>query len=83
MTAGIIPFPPARRGSLVASIARRALELSPTAGEQHIQHSLKVQVIVMRRKGVAENLIERERVGLESAVRARIWNAVMRPHGSR
>ena len=79
MTAEIIPFPTARRLRLVFSIARRALELNPATGEQHIRQSLKVQATVMRRKGVAEGLIARDVIGLESSVRALIWDAVMAP----
>ena len=83
MTADVIPFPAARHLALVNSITRRALELNPTAGEQHIRRSLEVQATVMRRKGIAEDLIARETAGLDSAVRALIWNAVMAPRGAR
>lgn len=76
MTA-LIPFPAARRLDLVASIARRALELTPECGEKHIRRSVGLQVIVMRRKGIAEHLVKREAVALEGAIRALIWNAVM------
>ena len=83
MTAVVIPFPCARRVALVRSIARRALELNPAAGEQHIRRSLDVQATVMRRRGVAEDLISREANGLDGAVRALIWDAVMAPSGTR
>ncbi len=81
MIAAIIPFPAARRRGLVLSIARRALELSPAAGEEHIQRSIKLQATVMRRKGIADDLIAREETGLAGAVRALIWDAVMAPSG--
>lgn len=77
----VIPFPAARRLALVASIARRALELNPAAGEQHIRRSVEVQATAMRRRGIAEELIAREAAGLGSAVRALIWDAVMAPRG--
>jgi hypothetical protein len=79
----VIPFPAARRLSLVSSITRRALELNPAAGEQHIRRSLDVQATVMRRKGIAENLIARETASLDGAIRALIWNAVMAQRGDR
>lgn len=79
MTAAVIPFPAARRVDLVASIARRALELPPHAGEQHIRRSVDLQATVMRRKGVSEDLIEREKAALDSAVRVLIWDAVLAP----
>ncbi|MCK1603907.1 hypothetical protein IVB02_21320 [Bradyrhizobium sp. 166] len=83
MTAEMIPFPAARRVDLVRSVVRRALELPPHAGEQHITRSLDLQAIVMRRKGIAEGLIAKERIGLESAIRQGIWSVVMRPRGAR
>jgi hypothetical protein len=83
MSAALIPFPTARRRDLVAGIARRALELSPAAGEQHIRRSLELQATVMRRKGIAEDLIVREAAGLDVAVRMLIWDAVMMPRGAR
>ncbi|WP_028332792.1 DUF6074 family protein [Bradyrhizobium sp. USDA 3256] len=79
MTAAVIPFPAARRVDLVASIARRALELPPQAGEQHIRRSVDLQATVMRRKGVSEDMIDREKVALDGAVRASIWDAVLAP----
>jgi hypothetical protein len=82
MTATIVPFPTARRVSLVHGIARRALERNPSAGEQYISHSLKVQATVMRRKGVSEDLIARETASLDAAVRVLIWDAVVTPRGA-
>ncbi|MHC2585382.1 DUF6074 family protein [Bradyrhizobium diazoefficiens] len=73
----LIPFPAARRLDLVASISRRALELSPEAGEKHIQRSLDLQATVMRRKGIGEDLIARDVAELSGAIRAFIWHAVM------
>ncbi|QOZ52863.1 DUF6074 family protein [Bradyrhizobium sp. CCBAU 53338] len=75
--ADLIPFPAARRFDLVAGITRRALELSPEAGEKHIQRSLDLQATVMRRKGIGENLIVRDVADLSAAIRAGIWQAVM------
>lgn len=83
MSSVIIPFPAARRHDLVHSIARRSLQLHPAAGEQHIRHSLKLQATVMRRKGVAEELIARDIAGLDGAIRALIWTTVMAPRGAR
>ncbi|MGY4572599.1 hypothetical protein ACVWY5_005669 [Bradyrhizobium sp. USDA 3256] len=33
----------------------------------------------MRRKGVSEDMIDREKVALDGAVRASIWDAVLAP----
>lgn len=81
MTAEMIPFPAARRVDLVRSIVRRALELPAQAGEHHIVRSLDLQAIVMRRKGVTEDRIARERISLETAIRQRLWDVVMKPRG--
>jgi Family of unknown function (DUF6074) len=84
MTAEVLPFPASHRRVLVASIARRALELCPDAGEQHIRRSVDVQATVMRRKGIAEDLIRREALSLDGAVRALMWDAVLSsPRGGR
>jgi hypothetical protein len=78
VSARVIPFPAYRRRDLICSIARRVFELSPEAGEKHIRRSFDGPATVMRRKGVEEPLIAREPVGLEAAVRAVIWHAVVR-----
>jgi hypothetical protein len=72
----VIPFPIVRRQALVLSIARRALEISPAAGGRHIVRSLELQAVAMRRRGIAEEHIQRELRALESAVCARMWNVV-------
>jgi hypothetical protein len=78
MTARMIPFPAARR-----IIVRRALELPPHAGERHISRSVDLQATIMRRKGVPEELIAKERISLEGTIRQRIWDVVMRLRGAR
>jgi hypothetical protein len=78
VSASIIPFPATRRRDLIHSIARRVFELSAEAGEKHIRRSLKGQATVMRRKGVEEPLIAHDAIGLEVAVRAVIWHAIVR-----
>lgn len=83
MTAETIPFPAARRVGLVRSIVRRTLELPFHAGEHHITRSLDLQATVLRRKGVAEGLIAKERIELERAIRRQLWEVVMRPRGIR
>jgi hypothetical protein len=75
----VIPFPLVRRRHLIFSIARRALELDPIAGDGHVRRSLDLQATVMRRKGIAEHLIARETRSLDLAIRAQMWNAVLLP----
>lgn len=83
MTAEVIPFPAARRVDLVRSVVRRALELPPHAGEKHIQRSIDLQAIVMRRKGIPEDLIAKESEALEGAIRRLVWDSVMSPRSAR
>jgi Family of unknown function (DUF6074) len=75
----VIPFPLVRRHQLIFSIARRALELDPIAGDGHVRRSIDLQATVMRRKGIAEHFIVRETRSLDSAIRAQMWNSVMLP----
>jgi hypothetical protein len=83
ITALVVPFPVARRRPLVLSIARSALDRSPELGELHIQHQLRLQATVMRRRGIDPNLINVEISKLEAAVRALMWDAVLLPQGGR
>lgn len=65
----VIPFPLTRRGVYIANQAHHALCLRPESGERHIQRQVQMQADVLRRKGVAEHLIEREIRCLETAFR--------------
>jgi hypothetical protein len=78
----VIPFPIVQRQALVLSIARRALKISPAAGERHIVRSLELQAATMRRGGVAEDHIRRELKALESTVRVKIVGLIF-PRGGR
>ena len=76
MSAEVIPYPITRRWAFVAKQADHAAWMRPTAAERYIQHQIKVQGDTMRRKGVAEDLIQRELRCLETAIRAALWKAV-------
>ena len=82
MTAIVVPFPLTRRPHFIRKQARRVTELSPAAGERHIAAQIKVQRDVLMRKGVNAELIKRETVQLESAIRAAIWAAMLTPSGA-
>ncbi|MBI5260264.1 MAG: hypothetical protein HY852_00415 [Bradyrhizobium sp.] len=78
----VVPFPIVRRQAFIERQAWRAAELSPDAGERHIQQQIKLQIAAMRRKGVAEELIAAEARMMESAIRAALWKSVLgRPGG--
>lgn len=80
-SATIVPFPLARRKAFIQKQANRAADLNADSGERHIQQQLKCQADAMRRKGIDEDLIARELRCMESAIRAALWGAVLKPPG--
>lgn len=76
MSAAILPFPVNKRGRLIESIAARALQLSPLAGERHIAYQLRVQEQAMRRKGIDADLVKHELTSLECAIRIQLWESI-------
>jgi hypothetical protein len=78
-TAKVIPFPTARRRHFVARQAERMADLSRDAGERHLAQQIKVQRDAMTRKGIERDVIEREMLALERAIRSALWGAIMTP----
>lgn len=60
VVATILPFPLARRRTMIVRQARYAAELSLDAAERHIAQQIKIQGDAMRRRGIDEARIERE-----------------------
>lgn len=82
--AEIVPFPISRRAAFIKRQAERAARLNPDAGERHIEQQVKIQIDAMRRKGVADEIIEHEAKCMEAAIRVALWTTVMnRPGGAR
>jgi hypothetical protein len=75
MSAAIYPFPLARRRTMIDRQARYASELGPDAAERHIQQQLKIQGDSMRRRGVDEDLIDRELECMRAAISAALLRA--------
>jgi hypothetical protein len=69
MSAAIVPFPLAKRRTMIDRQARYAAEINPDAAVRHIQQQLKIQGDAMRRKGVDDNLVARELKSMEAAIR--------------
>lgn len=67
--AEVVPFPLTRRRTYIANQAHHALCMRPESGERHIQRQVQMQADVLRRKGVAEHLVQREIRCLETALR--------------
>jgi hypothetical protein len=70
MSAAILPFPIARRKYFIAKQASHAALMNADAGVRYLQHQIEVQAEAMRRKGINEDLIQRELRCLGQAIRA-------------
>ena len=83
MTAAIIyPFPLARRRSFIDRQAHHVAELNPDSGVRYLQHQIKIQGDAMRRKGINEDLVQRELRCMAHAIRAAfIKDKVRQPGG--
>ena len=73
MTAVVVPFPLARRLDLIQRQAEYALCLKPEKGDQHIHRQLQAQAEAMRRRGIAQHIIDRELTSMAGAIRAVMW----------
>jgi hypothetical protein len=76
------PFPLARRRSLVLKLARHMAAKPPAAAETYLQQQLGRQIDALHRKGIADQVVEREVRAMESAVRAELWRLVLTPPGT-
>jgi hypothetical protein len=74
MSATVVPFPLTRRRDMIHRQAEYALCLKPEKAEQHIQRQLQTQAAAMHRRGIAEDLINRELASMEAAIRADMWH---------
>jgi hypothetical protein len=72
----VVPFPLARRVDLILRQAEYALCLKPEKAEQHIARQLQCQSDALRRRGISDEIVARELVGMESAIRAAMWHVV-------
>lgn len=79
MTAAIFPFPVARRRNLVEAVAVGMLERSPDQAERHLVFSAERQAIVLRRRGIAQSVIDEQVAAFVAAVRAEVWRQVLTP----
>jgi hypothetical protein len=72
----VVPFPIRRRRTLVCKLAKQMIARSVVAAEKHLSQQLRRQADVLRRKGIAEDRIERELYALEEALRDEVWRLV-------
>ena len=69
----VVPFPQRSRHGYIARHAALMLQLSPRSAEGHLGAQLRIQANTMRRRGIAEHIINREINALEQAIRTAMW----------
>src|SRR5258705_13223918 len=75
--ADIIPFPAARRAKLIRDVAAQMARRSIAEAEKHLHAQLDTQRRALRRRGIANQRIEREMRSLERAIRVALWSAIL------
>ena len=80
--AELIPFPLAARRRFIERQALVALGMKPDSGDRHIVRTVEKQREILLRKGVSPDLVDRECLSLEGALRAALWRVVMTPGGA-
>jgi hypothetical protein len=70
MTAVVVPFPIVRRHGFVAKQVAHASLMNPDTGVRYLQYQLKLQGDAMRRRGIDEDLVQRELRCMATAIRA-------------
>lgn len=75
----VLPFPVIRRRDFIARQAARMAASSRTdAAERWLEHVVNRHRETLLRKGVEPSLVARECKALASAMRAQVWNIVLR-----
>jgi Family of unknown function (DUF6074) len=69
VTATVLPFPIVRRHGFVAKQVAQASRMDPDAGARYLRYQLKLQGGAMRRRGINEDLVQRELRCMASAIR--------------
>ena len=70
MSATVVPFPIVRRHGFIQKQADHAALMNPDSGVRYLQYQLRLQAESMRRKGIDEDLIERELRCMGRAIQA-------------
>jgi hypothetical protein len=81
MTAVVVPSPITRRRDFIAKQASHSGLMHPDARVRYVLHHLDVQPETMCRRGIAEDLIQRELCCVRRAIRARFAGNVQHPGG--
>jgi hypothetical protein len=81
MSAAILPFPIARRRAFIQKQADHASLMNPDSGLRYVEYQLKLQAEAMRRRGIDEDLVQREIRCMESAIKAAFVQSHAQPDG--
>src|SRR5882672_11366129 len=74
---GLVPFPIARRRAFIDRHARLIATMRPEVGERYLDRQLQVQFENLQRRGIDLEIINREIVAMDAAIRAALWRAVI------
>jgi Family of unknown function (DUF6074) len=81
MTALILPFPIVRRHGFIRRQAERAASMNYDSCVRYVERQLTIQRDAMRRRGIAENLIDRELYRMAMAMRREFLLATAETEG--
>jgi hypothetical protein len=74
-TAIVLPFPIVRRPGFIHKQAAHAASMNHDSAVRYIERQLLIQRDTMRRRGIAENLIDRELYRMAMAMRSEFQRA--------
>ena len=78
-TAAVFPFPIIRRHGFIRKQASHAALMNPDSGVRYLQHQIDVQAETMRRRGINEDLIQRELHCMRRALQTEFAGNIMQP----
>ena len=73
----VIPFPLARRRAFIDRHARHITTMRPEIGERYLDRQLQIQFENLQRRGIDREIINREIVAMDAAIRTALWRAVI------
>jgi hypothetical protein len=79
MSAAVVPFPIARRRSFIRKQTEHMSLMNPEAGVRYFEHQVTVQAEAMRRKGICEELVQRELRAMRRAIQAGFAGNILQP----
>lgn len=81
MNAVVMPFPLASRRAFIVRHARYGATLEPAAFEKYLARQLMHQADVMRKRGIADVVVQREIANMHRSICVAVWDTLMLPSG--